>query len=172
MWPFSAISGMAILAFGRGTAFRGGIDVGIAALLDGNEVYGPVLVRAYRLENEAAEYPRFVVGEELFNFLDDTVAKQEPKTKLGEVAIENALRCRGMIVQDTDGRKMIDFLGTVVKENLGTSEMCQFVRQGHDFVLGEYQRFQRIGNDKLASRYYRLLSYYLARMKIWDCEDC
>ena len=66
-----AIAGLAIRAFATEVAFRGGMDVGIATMLDGCEVYGPALARAYCLESEAAEYPRVVVGGDLVRFLND-----------------------------------------------------------------------------------------------------
>ena len=161
-----AICSLAVLAFGGKIAFRGGVDVGIATMLDAGEVYGPVLARAYSLENEVAEYPRFVVGSELLQYLE-TVIHQQPTTVFGTVAQQNAVRCKQMIVQDTDGRQMLDFLGTAVKELVGTSLPSELVPKGYDFVHSEYEKFTKTGNEKLASRYFRLLQYYEARKKAW-----
>ena len=139
--------------------FRGGLDVGIATLVEANEIYGPALTKAYRLESEVAEYPRFVVGRELLEFLE-SVENQDPKTELGVVARRVAAGCRRMIVQDTDGRHMLEFLGTEVRAAMGASFPPDVVTKGHDFVDGEYERFQKAGDEKLASRYFRLLQYY------------
>ena len=139
--------------------------MGIATLLEGNEVYGPALARAYELETKAAEYPRFVVGDGLLRFLDGFTG-QAPATIIGEAAKETAVRCRRMITQDTDGRQMLDFLSEEMKAPT-PFEVYDLVARGLAFVQGEYERFQRSGNDKLASRDYRLLQYYLARKKIW-----
>jgi hypothetical protein len=160
-----AICGMAAVAFAAGVALRGGLDIGIATSIDGKEVYGPALVRAYALESQAAEYPRFVVGGELVQFLD-AVRSQKPQTGLGGAAKRLAARCRALIVQDTDGRQMADFLVNDAKDTLGLPP--EVFSRGHDFVLGEYEAFRKSGNEKLASRYYRLLQYYLARRRIWD----
>ena len=157
-----SICALAARAFAIGMVFRGGLDVGIATLIDANEVYGPAFANAYQLETEVAEYPRFVVGNELLTFLE-TVQNQGPQTKPGEVATHNAARCRRMIVQDTDGRQMLDFLGMEVRRALGESFSVELVRKGHDFVDSEYKKFRASGNEKLASRYFRLLQYYLAR---------
>ena len=161
-----AVCSLAVLAFGSKIAFRGGVDVGIATTLDGGEVYGPALARAYSLESEMAEYPRFVVGGELLRFLE-IVIHQQPTTTFGALAQKNAARCKSMVVQDTDGRQMLDFLGREVRESPGASLLSDMVMPGHDFVLNEYENFQRSGNDKLASRYLRLLQYYDARKKLW-----
>lgn len=161
-----AVCSLAVLAFGGKIAFRGGVEVGIAAMLDGGEVYGPALARAYSLESEMAEYPRIVVGNGLLHFLE-TVARQEPQTPFGHIARHNAANCRRMIVQDTDGRQMLDFLGRETRESPAASLMCDLVTKGHEFVRSEYEKFHKAGNDKLASRYFRLLQYYEARKKAW-----
>ena len=161
-----AVCSLAVLALGGKIAFRGGVEVGIATMLDAGEVYGPALARAYSLESEMAEYPRIVVGNGLLHFLE-AVTRQEPQSPFGRIAQQNAVKCRRMIVQDTDGRQMLDFLGREVRESPGASLLSDLVMPGHDFVMSEYEKFQRAGNDKLASRYYRLLSYYDARKKLW-----
>jgi hypothetical protein len=153
---------LAASTYAIGMVFRGGLDIGMGTMIGLNEVYGPALVRAYQLENEVAEYPRFVVGDKLLEFLQ-TVTNQDPKTKPGELATLNAARCRRMIVQDTDGRLMLDFLGTEVRTALSGSPSAEVIGKGHDFVESEYKRFRASGNEKLASRYFRLLQYYLAR---------
>ena len=157
-----SIGGLATWAFAGKAILRGGIDKGIGAKIDGNEVYGSALNRAYYLESEIAGYPRFVVGTELWEFLNE-VSSQKPQTKLGEIAKQQASDCKRMIKQDTDGWLILDFLGEEVKKSLGESLPCNLFSLGHDFILNEYQKFQKAHNDKLTPRYYRLLQYYLAR---------
>ncbi len=53
-----------------GLACRGGIEAGIAGDVFKNEIYGPALYQAYRLESEVAKYPRIVVGSELRSYID------------------------------------------------------------------------------------------------------
>ena len=52
-------------ALQQGIPLRGGIDVGLGTEMFPNEVYGPALLNAYRLESQAAEYPRTALGENL-----------------------------------------------------------------------------------------------------------
>lgn len=161
-----AAGGLTIWAFAAGIAFRGGMDVGVATAVDGDEVYGSPLEKAHRLESEMTEYPRCVVSAELLRFLD-LVSTQEPRTPFGALAKQLAAGCRRMIVQDTDGRHMLDFLGTEVKDKLGASIPCEDVVKAYAFVLREYEKFQKNGPEKLASRYFRLLQYFLERKKVW-----
>jgi hypothetical protein len=120
----SSICGLVALAFADKIILRGGVDVGIGTKIDGNEIYGSALTRAYYLESEIAEYPRFVVGSELIQYLN-SVSNQNPQTKFGELAKEHADQCKRMIIQDTDGRLILDFLGEEVKNNLGEFLPCK-----------------------------------------------
>ena len=157
-----SICHIAMMSFAIGIVFRGGLDVGQAARIGESEVYGPALARAYHLESEVAEYPRFLVGNELLQFLE-RVASQETSTEAGDLAKGVAVKCRRTIVQDTDGRQMLDFLGREVRSALGPLFSPDLVTEGRRFIESEYKKFQQDGNEKLASRYYRLLQYYLAR---------
>ncbi|MGA2032845.1 MAG: hypothetical protein ABSG68_11345 [Thermoguttaceae bacterium] len=157
-----SISESAAWALAGGIVFRGGLDVGVATLIEANEVYGPAVVSAIKLESEVAKHFRVVVGDDLLEYLE-AVTNQDPKTKSGEMARHVAAFCRSMIVPDTDGQQMLDFLGTAVWAAMGVPLPRELVTMGHDFVEGEYKRFQAAGDEKLASRYLRLLEYYLAR---------
>jgi len=105
-----ATGSISLIALAAKVALRGGLDVGVAAQIEGKEIYGPALERAYYLESNLAEYPRFLIGKELFTYIH-WVEIQQPRTRLGEVAKNLAKFCREMIVQDTAGRPMLDFLG-------------------------------------------------------------
>ena len=64
------ICGMFVLALEGGIPFRGGIDMGLGVRLQNyNEIYGPALVRAVKLESSAAKYPRVVIGNSLWEYL-------------------------------------------------------------------------------------------------------
>lgn len=47
---------------------RGGLTVGLIHV-EGQMAFGPGLIRAYKLESEFANYPRIVIGPEVFNAL-------------------------------------------------------------------------------------------------------
>ncbi len=161
------ICGLALLEFSKGLIFRGGLDVGIATIIGAHDVYGPALSRAYQLETEVAEYPRFMVGNGLLEFIQE-VENHVPKTPYGEVARWYAGSCKRMIVQDTDGRQMLDFLGAEARTRLGESLSVGLFSRGHDFVREEHEKFLASGQEKFASRYFRLLQYYLARKAVWE----
>lgn len=83
--------------------------MGVATQIDEREIYGPALVSAVHLENKLAEYPQFLVGREVIDYLE-LIENQEPKTRVGRGGKAIAKSCREIIIQDTDGRYMLDFL--------------------------------------------------------------
>jgi hypothetical protein len=164
---FIAISGIGLFALADRIPLRGGLDVGIATEIDKKEIYGPALERAVRLEYELAEYPRFIVGDELLNYLL-WVENQKSTSKLGEVAKKNAIFCREMIIRDTDGRYMLDFLGPKLKGLVGNPIKREDVIAARNFVEEQYNIYNQQANEKLMSRYYRLLNYFQHRKDVWE----
>ena len=164
-----ATSGTGINAFSKNIAFRAGLDTGVATVYD-KEIYGPALERAVYLENKLAEYPRFLVGDELINFLN-YVKNRKAQTPAGKIANEMAKVCNEMIIRDTDGRLMIDFLGQKVKDFSKDTFDKETLVKAQDFVFSQYQKFTSEGNEKLASRYFRLLNYFQSRKDIWGLSE-
>lgn len=164
-----AASGIGLIALSSKIALRGGIDVGIATQIEGKEIYGPALERAYFLESNLAECPRFLVGKELSTYLH-WVESQVYKTRMGEVSKAFARLCREMIIQDMDGRLILDFMGARAKEAADASIGLEVVKSARDFVLSEYETHVHNGNDKLSSRYFRLLRYIDSRARMWGVE--
>ncbi len=167
---FVATSGISLIGLAAQITLRGGLDVGIATQIEGRELYGPALERAYFLENNLAEYPRFIIGKELFMYLN-WVENQQFKTRLGEVAKKIAKFCREMIVQDTDGRAILDFMGERVREAADTSINAELVKSARDFVASQYKRHFDDENHKLSSRYFRLLRYINSRAERWGVRQ-
>jgi hypothetical protein len=163
---FIATSGLGLMALSVKIPIRAGLDVGIATQIDDKEVYGPALEKAVYLEAQLAEYPRFLAGNELINYLM-WVENQKPRTRLGLIAKNIAELCRKMIIQDTDGRFMIDFLGARLKEDAGDSINRDVVISAWDFVISQHQKYMTEGNEKLSSRYFRLMRYFQSRKSIW-----
>jgi hypothetical protein len=163
---FTAACGITLVSLSVGIAARAGVDVGVATKIDDHEVYGPALERAVNLENRLAEYPRLVVGRELLSYLN-WVENQKFQTRLGEIASKMGKMCRKFIIQDTDGRVMLDYLGENAKEAFGgkmnkdiVAKAWRFVNEQHDFHI-------KNEDDKLASRYFRMIRYFESRLKIW-----
>jgi hypothetical protein len=163
---FVATCGIGLLSLSVRVPMRAGLDVGVATQIDDKEIYGPALESAFYLESKLAEYPRLLVGKELINYLF-CVENQKCNTRIGEVAKETAKYCRQMIIQDTDGRYMLDFLGENFKKAIENTIEPNLVASAFDFVLEQYRRYSKNENDKLASRYYRLLRYCHSRKKVW-----
>jgi hypothetical protein len=166
---FVATSGISLIALAAQITLRGGLDVGVATQIEGREIYGPALERAYFLESNLAEYSRFVIGKELFTYLH-WVENQQCKTRLGEIAKTIAKFCREMIVLDNDGRPMLDFMGERAKEAADNSVDTEVVKLARDFVASQYKRHFDDENHKLSSRYFRLLRYINARAKRWGVD--
>lgn len=164
-----ATCGIGFLGLAATITLRAGLDVGIGTQIEEQEIYGPALERAYYIESNFAEYPRFVVGKELINYLL-SVENQQCKTRLGVVAKSMAKFCKEMIIRDTDGRFMLDFMGEKSKEAADNSIDAEVVRLAHDFVVSQYQKYVKEENEQLSSRYFRLLKYINARKKNWGVE--
>jgi len=164
---FVATCGIGLLSLSIHIPMRAGLDVGMATQIDEREIYGPALESAFYLESKLAEYPRFLVGKELINYLL-WVENQQCTTRIGAVAKETAKYCREMVIQDTDGRFMLDFLGAKIKESSENVIDTKLVASALEFVIDQYKKYLSDENDKLASRYYRLLRYIQSRKKIWN----
>jgi len=159
---FIATCGIGLLSLSVHVPMRAGLDVGVATQIDDKEIYGPVLESAFYLESKLAEYPRFLIGKELINYLL-WVENQTAKTHIGLVAKGAAKFCREMIIQDTDGRYMLDFLGNKMKEVAGGVIDQKLVASALEFVISQYDKYIKEENNTLASRYYRLLRYFHSR---------
>jgi len=150
----------------REHALRGGIDVGVGVQLEGGEVYGAALERAYTLESEVADYPRVAVGNELIRYLE--YVRDEPATTdPGRVARLTAARCLRFITEDTDGRPILDFLGDAFREASSSIVTPDMIKKTFKFVTNECDRWAASGNTKLASRYERLREYFEAHKIQW-----
>ena len=166
---FIAASGISLLALSANTALRGGLDVGIATQIKDREIYGPALERAYYLESNLAEYPRFVIGKELIGYLR-WVETQGPKSRSGEVAQIIAKFCREMIIQDTDGLPMLDFMGKKAREAADKSLNPDLVKRAGDFLASQHKKYLYEENHKLSSRYFRLWRYFESRAGLWKTQ--
>jgi hypothetical protein len=77
--------------------------------------------------------------------------------------------CDNMISTDRDGISILDYLGpTFFGMTRHVPQMRDFVRQGCDFVVSEYKRFQADNDREMAWRYQMLMEYYSDRVGIWE----
>ena len=162
-----ATCGIGLIMLSEAIVIRGGLDVGIATRIGDKEIYGPALERAYFFENTLAEYPRFLVGNELMQYLL-SVEQKNCSTMLGSLGQEAARSCKKLIIHDCDGRLMLDFLGVHIKEILFPAVIDEpLVEKAFNFVNSQCELFSEDNNFKLSSYYHRLLSYFKSRLSIW-----
>lgn len=150
-----------------GHPIRGGLDVGTGIEVEGDQLYGPAVVKAYELESKpyGAEYPRIVVGKTLTEYLATQASKE------GDVWVnldaQLAQGIRELLAQDGDGHTIVDYLGAGFKAKVSYQLSPSHVRRARDFAAGELERFKREGNKKLTERYQRLVDYFERRAHVW-----
>ena len=77
---YSALSAAAVvmlMSLASKHPLRGGIDVGLAVEMGPQEVYGTALARASHLESTEAQYPRIVIGDELWRYFNAAIVEFE-----------------------------------------------------------------------------------------------
>lgn len=168
---FSALSAACIVmltALASNHPLRGGIDVGLGSEVVPGEVYGTALERAYLLECRIAGYPRLVIGDELWRYLNAALthfgAQTTPESKGVARIVEKTMR---MIVPDSDGRKILDYLGPVQSENAGPDHGRTMIQPAYEFVLTEEKQMLAKGDPKLIGRYILLRRYFESRISSW-----
>ena len=144
---------------------RGGVEIGTAAQIGENEVYGPALVKAYRLESKVAKGPRIVVGEQLVATLESAHPAADPD--FWEVA-ESAQYCRSLLRKDTDERTILDVLGGSWLLPVGGGRRCHdLFAKAHDNARKQLVTHENEGCEKLVSRYKTLLADFERQAPEW-----
>jgi len=168
---FSALSSAAVVmihSFAAKHALRGGIDVGLATEIGPGEIYGTALERAYILESEVAKYPRIVIGDELWKYLNTVLTEFQKSTNPMAKSVTAIVRAiQKMVTADSDGKLILDYLGEFVFQNATPAHVEQAVRPAYEFVLSEQKRLNAEGNLKLIDRYGSLRSYFESRLPLW-----
>ena len=174
------VSSVFISALASRVVFRGGIDIGIASdNFFKKEIYGPALYNAYHLESEIAQYPRIVVGNELFKYIF-AESKRNGNDHESNIRQHYAEICVKMICHDADGIKILDYLGegvlqSIKEENTLLKEIETAMIAANDFVEKELNRFKENVREnrnnkldqKLAQRYFLLNNYISNRRKLF-----
>lgn len=152
---------------------RGGVDVGLATEISQDEIYGTALERAYLLESRDAGYPRIVVGDELWNYLQVGLANFQRQTTPDAKSIAAIIgKMMGLISIDGDGKRILDYLGPVILEIPGTDQKARelMVKPAYEFVLSEQERVNQNGDPKLMARYKAFRNYFESRLALWGLE--
>jgi hypothetical protein len=171
---FSALSAACVVmltSLANKHPLRGGIDVGLATEIGPAEIYGTALERAYLLESRVAKYPRLVIGDELWRYLNAALVQFESQTTPVSKAITAIVKkTMQMIATDTDGQRILDYLGSVVVENAGPDHGKLMIQPAYNFVLSEENRMLAKGDPELIGRYVLLRSYFEPRLAPWGVE--
>lgn len=146
---------------------RGGIEVGLGINLSEDEIYGPVLERAHILEKEKADYPRIVVGDALWNFLE-ALENIPPSTEIDQNTQRLASQAKTLVTVDTDGVRMLDFLGRRISDLSTPDARKELFSLARDYINEQKQVALTKKDDKHRSRYDRLGSYFDRSSDIWN----
>lgn len=154
----------------RGNPFRGGVEVGRAALFNGNQILGPALSDAVKLERQA-QFPRIIIGSEFFNYLqlNSQLSLRSPENRVNRAFAEI---CMGHICESDEPCQLhetdeankrqtrvysLDVHSDFVAELIGEPYQ-KLLNMARDFAEREIQRYSG-KNEKLACRYHHLLNY-------------
>lgn len=95
----------------KGIFIRGSITIG-EIFVENELIYGPGLVRAYKLESKIASYPRMIIDPDLFRVFEGTDAL---KSNIHTHVMEKDY-IKQMLRKDIDGLWFIDYLRGVESE--------------------------------------------------------
>jgi hypothetical protein len=168
---FSALSAAAaviLTSLASKHPLRGGIDIGLATEIGPEEIYGTALERAYLLESKIAKYPRIVIGDELWKYLNAARAKFEnDTTPIAKSITAIVQKIMALITADTDGNRILDYLCPIIVQHSGPDYAKHMVQPAYEFVLSEQKRLIAEGNPQLIERYASLRNYLESRLALW-----
>ena len=78
----------------------------------------------------------------------------------------------GLIATDTDGKRILDYMGQTMVQHAGPvgGQKDTLVRRAYEFVLAEQKRIVEEKNSKLIPRYDELRCYVESRLLLWGIE--
>ncbi len=165
------------LYLSKGFPIRGGIEIegGIKVDPDEDEIYGPVLNRAYTLECKMALYPRVLVGDGLVKFLRYFEGINFDNKVVERYCKSIARRSWDWIVEDEDGLLMVHYLGPASLEYaIGAFEISDYFRDVLDPIqnvinenIEKFKPHTDKESLKLLKRYKRLNRYYEKYVDDW-----
>lgn len=163
----AAITSLVSLASSQ--PLRGGMDIGVNLDIKHNEIYGASIARAYALESHISNYPRVVIGSELYKYIE--LAASEPENdEISRATVIFANECLDLLTVDYDGHIMIDFMGEYVRKRFSLIpdlDGSDIVQKAYDFVNSSSDSFKESKNTKLASKYALLKLYMRSRIHLW-----
>lgn len=105
------------------------------------------------------------MGEELVDYLEYVRDQSSDSIAVRQASIV-ASQCLSLITYDSDGVRILDFLGEAFQA-VAKAAIDGIVEKAYRFALVERDRFAATRDEKLASRYRRLVAYFDSRKAIW-----
>ena len=155
-----------VLLWMAGRPLRAGIEIGMGWEANPGEIYGPVVAQAYRLENKVAKYPRIVIGDGVFRYLDSFEGMPDTD-RVSAINKGMAEQCHKLMAQDTDGRPILDYLGKEFKDQVGTFAHQDDFLKIERFANDQHAKWMQERNTERAFRYVLLKQYIEARRSVW-----
>jgi hypothetical protein len=120
------------------------------------------------LESNVAGYPRIVIGDEVWDYLNSlsTKVKQHPAQELIDIDAcqRMADRCLKLVSRDNDDRLILDYLGPGFLElNKGSQDIFRIYDLSRKFICDSLFKWKQENNTKLASKYQQLYNYFQAK---------
>ncbi len=162
---FCTAGGLCLIGLGQKDPIRGGIDISWGAELHEGEIYGAVVANSYELET-IAQYPRVVVGDRVVQYLNVAIDQCDENDKAQLMNKALAELCLNMVVTDTDGYFIVNYLGEAFTEACTKDNSSEMFKEAYDFAKEQYITHQRTRNSKLAIRYNWLLAYFEAHKEL------
>ena len=140
-----------------GIALRGGIDLGMAIKNDENELYGSALLNPYIIESKVTKSIRIVIGQTLYNYIQETSSNEYLNDKLLDLNIRYAQLCKKLIKQDTDGEYILDYLSDEFKE---MKSFTSYYEKAKQFLDTEYNNLRKKQEFDVAKKYQQAIKYF------------
>lgn len=155
-----------LVALSRKFAIRGGVDIGLGAIMAQEEVYGAGLARSVYLEGAVAQWPRIVIGTELREYVS-SVASTSPRGPTEAITHDLAKTCLRLMYLERDGLHCLDYFGEGARDIMSGGIMRRVYPDAVGWVESEVERFSSAGDIKLLTRYQLLLNYLSDRRHLW-----
>lgn len=162
------ICGIFLVALAQHKPFRCGVDVGLGVQLTKHEIYGSALVKAYNLEKNVASYPRIVIGDSLFEYLN-VVQHLDSNTIYAKFAKKTAGNCKELITHDYDKLKILDVIGKGVQSIPGGIDKS-LVEKAYTFIVQYHDGITKSADMNIRARYGMLRSYFESRIHLWNIQ--
>ncbi len=144
----------------EGVLLRGAVEAGICAELDGTDLYGQAVGRAYALESRVADYPRIVVGDHVVNYVKSFAERRltEDEKAIGEAYMELINTC---LREEDDGTVTLSYLDPAFRRSyFGQENDFRYVAKSACRALQRQIDAHMPGDEQQIERLARVEEYF------------